>query len=73
MSGFRLGRVNQRPGSKSYRQEDTVMDTVAGMTSCDQLHTSVVMGGHNSSNWWSMANLNKLGFLGHFQNVYISH
>ena len=27
----------------------------------------------NSSNWWSMANLNKLGFLGHFQNVYISH
>ena len=30
MSGCRLGRVNQRPGSKSYRQEDTVMDTAAG-------------------------------------------
>ena len=37
MSGCRLGRVNQRPGSKSYRQEDTLMDTVAGMASCDQL------------------------------------
>ena len=60
MSGFRLGRVNQRPGSKSYRQEDTlmdmVMDIVAGMASWDQIHTSVVMGGHCdliivTSNW----------------------
>ena len=78
MPGCRLGRVNQRPGSKSYRQEDTGMDTVAGMASWNQLHTSVVMGGHcdliiATSNWWNMAYLNKLGFLGHFQNVYISH
>ena len=56
MSGFRLGRVNQRPGSKSYRQEDTLMDKVAGMASWDQIHTSVVMGGYCdliivTSNW----------------------